>query len=181
LAILKCSCGAVVESTEAPDGSVLLCPWCKMPLQAEEAAPPVEAGPETGSTAPGETDTESNPESSPEPLALPTVTGKRAAAWAWVAALICFAIGRWLGFAQTVCFWAAQTNDSSVAGATPITSPIGRCVQVAGPAGAFGALGGYLGTWIATSRGRGVLFSLCAGILSGIAASIIAGLLTGLF
>ncbi|MGH9701881.1 MAG: hypothetical protein ACRD4K_00785 [Candidatus Acidiferrales bacterium] len=177
MTILKCSCGAVVESTEASDGSVLLCPWCKMPLRPEEAPPPVEAEQETGSTAPGETETES----SPEPLALPTVTGKRAAAWSWVAALICFAIGRWLGLAQAVCFWAAQTNDSSVAGATPLTSPIGRCVQVAGPAGAFGAMGGYLGTWIATSRGRGVFFSLCAGIVSGIAASIIAGLLTGLF
>jgi MFS family permease len=123
----------------------------------------------------------SQPESEREPLVLPTVTGKKAAAWAWLAALISFAIGRWLGLAPMVCIWAASTNDSSVAGATPTTAPLGRCIQAAGPAGAFGALGGYLGTWIATTRGRGPAFSVCAGILSGIAASIIAGLLTGLF
>ncbi len=114
-------------------------------------------------------------------MVVPTVTGKKAAAWAWLAALISFAIGRWLGLAPMVCIWAASTNDSSVAGATPTTAPLGRCIQAAGPAGAFGALGGYLGTWIATTRGRGPAFSLCAGILSGVAASIIAGLLTGLF
>lgn len=151
-----------------------------MPLIREEIAPPpADAGPETESPPAGKSEAE--PESEREPMVIPTVTGKRAAAWAWVAALICFAVGRWLGLAQTVCYWAAQTNDSSVAGATPLTAPIGRCIQAAGPAGAFGAMGGYLGAWIATTRGRGAFFSLCAGIISGIAASIVAGLLTGLF